>query len=197
MLRVSAASVALAAVATCAFAGNATLSAAKSGGPAPQAAILSAVRAPYEALSRREPAALCASFTPTVAAQLVARAPAGLSCEAAVAEAFARVLPSQPQPAVSWPASWVVTNVAVNGTRASATLRYGDEGSDSISLQELAGKWLVSSPARLVAIVGCSVTARATPCRANAGVLLFSVSFGQPLLPIPPAVTQAGRTNAA
>jgi mono/diheme cytochrome c family protein len=192
MLRVSAPSIALAAVAACAFAGNATLSAAKSGEPAPRAAIVSAVRAPYEALSRREPAALCASFTPTVAAQLVARAPAGSSCEAAVAEAFTRAGPSQSQPAVSWRASWVVTNVVVYGTRASATLRYGDEGSDFISLRELAGKWLVSSPARLVAIVGCTVTAQATPCRANARVALFLVSSGQALLPIPPAITHAG-----
>jgi hypothetical protein len=189
MLRVSAA---LAAVAMCAFAGSATLSAAKSGGPGPQAAIVSAVRAPYEALSRREPAALCASFTPTVAAQLVARAAAQSSCATAVTEAFARAGSSQPQPAVSWPTSWVVTNVVVDDTRASATLRRGDDGSDSISLRELAGKWLVSSPARLVAIVACTVTAQATPCHANARVVLFLVSSGQPLLPIPTAVTQAG-----
>ena len=48
-----------------------------------------AALAPYEALAQRDAAALCAAFTPSVAARLVVNAPYGSSCPAEVARLFA------------------------------------------------------------------------------------------------------------
>ncbi len=195
MLRVSAVSAVLA---TWLLAGGVTLSAATSSEPASQAAIVSAVQAPYEAFFRREPAALCASFTPAVASQLVAGAPTGSSCESAVAEVFTQTAPYEPPTPTSWPASWTVGNVVKNGAHALAKVRYSGEGSAVVSLQELAGKWLVSGHAQLVTIAGCTLTGGTKKCSAGTRVMYFFVAplIGSgptlPAVPVPTAVKRAG-----
>jgi hypothetical protein len=160
-------------------------------------AITRAVRAPYEAFFHRDPAALCAAFTPTAASQLVADAPAGSSCQSAVAEVFAQTAPYQPPLPVSLPASWTVTHIVAHGSSATAEVIYGKEGKAPFSLQKIAGVWLVSNRSKIVTVEGCGGAARTTPCPATARVMYFviaplSVGSGPPLVPIPEAVKRAG-----
>jgi hypothetical protein len=190
------ASVFVAALAGLAFAGLTPAQAGTSEAEL-RATITRAARAPYEAFFRREPAALCAAFTPTVASQLVADAPAGLSCESAVSEVFAQTAPYQPPLPASLPASWVVTHIVAHGSSASAKVLYGGEGSAAISLQKVADTWLVSNRSKLVTVKGCGGISQATPCPASARVMYFFiaplVASGPPhLVPIPQAVKRAG-----
>lgn len=175
----------------------AALAVAPNSGPGTSTAITGAVRAPYEAYFARDAHALCADFTPTVSAHLVAEAPAGSTCESAVAEVFALTAPYQPRPPTQrLPADWTVGHIAQHGGLASAVLRYGKEGTASFELQNIAGKWLIASHARLVTVSACIFAPHPTPCPAGARIMVFIPApptlSAPPMLAIPVAVRRTG-----
>ncbi|MGA9313749.1 MAG: c-type cytochrome [Solirubrobacteraceae bacterium] len=156
-----------------------------------------AVRAPYEAALHRDATALCADFTPTVASGLVTDAPAGSTCQAAAAEAFAGTAPYEPSSPTTLPKDWTVTHIAWHRDRATALLVYGKEGSASFTLQKIAERWLIATRARLATIKGCRGKIAASHCPPDAQVLLLLlgspiVSHGPALVPIPAAVKRVG-----
>jgi hypothetical protein len=156
-----------------------------------------AVRAPYEAVAHRDAAALCADFTPPVAAGLVADAPTGSTCEQAVAHVFALTAPYEPSPPASLPEDWAVTHVAWHGDHATALLVYGKQGSTSFALQKIAGRWLIATRARVVAVAGCRGKVGASNCPSGGRVLLVllgspTVSRGPAPIPPPATVKRAG-----
>jgi hypothetical protein len=173
------------------------------------AEITRAVRAPYEAVLNRNAAALCADFTPTVSADLVARAPEGSTCESAASALFASTT-NQYALLAALLAKLTVTNIVARGDRTTATLddtRVREKGrnrvrvtieSEPVALEESEGRWLISSPARLGSIDSCAIhNIRPSRCTANARVLVFgiittSISSGPSLPPIPATVKRVG-----
>jgi hypothetical protein len=80
----------------------------------------------------------------------------------------------------------------------NVTVKIGETGTLTIDLEEVSGSWLVSSPARLAAVIGCHGVAPAR-CTVAAKVVLFSLggpteAAGPPegLVPVPAAVQRAG-----
>jgi Cytochrome C oxidase, cbb3-type, subunit III len=171
--------------------------------------IVHAVRAPYEAVLNRNAAELCGDFTPTVSADLVARAPEGSTCESAASALFASTTNEHALLAALL-AKLTVTSIVSHGGHASATLedtRVREEGrnrvrvtleSEPVALEESEGRWLISSPARLGSIDSCAIhNIRPSRCTTNARVLVFgiittSTTSGPSLPPIPAAVKRAG-----
>lgn len=171
-------------------------------GSSTRAAITAAVLAPLEAFEGQNAPALCADLVPAVAAELVPRAPAGSTCEAAVQEAFTSAT------AVYKPslAGAKVQDIVVHGDRASAGLvSITTKGKrnfqkvtlhvTSVKLEEIAGRWLLASPALLVEIKGCGMLLIGSGCPANSHVLALAIvsSPEEPPLPaVPAAVRRAG-----
>jgi Cytochrome C oxidase, cbb3-type, subunit III len=171
--------------------------------------IAHAVRAPYEAVLNRDAAAPCADFTPVVSADLVARAPAGSTCESAASALFASTT-NQHALLAALLAKLTVTNIIARGDRATAMLddtRVCEKGrnrvrvtieSEPVALEESDGRWLISSPARLGSIDSCAIhNIRPSRCTTNARVLEFgiittSTPLEPSLPPIPGGVKRAG-----
>lgn len=176
----------------------------------PDAAIASAAVAPYRDVLLRDAPALCSDLTrtPTIAPS----PPQGASCEAAVQSVF--VLAAAPSVsrdvALSLRAS--VSHLQIDGDRATGifsltalepTTRRGISaegilvlGNYRLSLEEVAGRWLVSSQARLAAVGDCQLNA-GSHCRPGVEDLWFFL--GVPVvrtlaeeIPIPTAVQRAG-----
>jgi mono/diheme cytochrome c family protein len=184
---------------------------AAGGANSPDAAITTAAVAPYRDELARDAPALCSDLTrPPV---IVPSPSPGASCEEAVEGIFAgAAAPTLPADVVaSLEAS--ASHLEVDGKRATGifsltALEPGTEhgipgtaivalGSYRLSLEEVAGRWLVSSPARLAAIGDCQLKAPGH-CQTTVKDLLFML--GDPVtrtfaeeLPIPPAVKRAGR----
>lgn len=131
-----------------------------------------AVRAPYEDFARRDAAAFCGDFTPTVAAEVVVHAPANSTCATAVAEMFALTAPYQPRFSAILPADWKVTNVVRHGDHVSALFHYGKQGSASFALRRISGRWLFATRARLIAVAGCGGHIGAKGCPPGAHILI-------------------------
>ena len=173
------------------------------------AEITHAVKAPYEAVLNRNAAELCGDFTPTVSADLVARAPKGPTCESAANELFASTANEHALLAALL-AKLTVTNVVSRRDRATAELedtKVREKGRnmvwvaldvESVALVESGGRWLISSPARLGSIDSCVIhNIRPSRCTANArslvfGIITTSTSSGPSLLPIPTSIERAG-----
>jgi hypothetical protein len=167
-----------------------------------RAAVARAVLAPFEAIVHRDPGALCADFTPSVAAKLVPGAPAGSTCESGVSEVFAATASAVPPLA-----DLSVSDVHSQGDQARASLVYtqvhgtpnmASVGLDlaTVTLERIAGRWLLSTRARLGSTAGCGDPLRTSQCPAGARVLIFVIApltTGEPLrAPVPAAVKRAG-----
>ena len=179
----------------------------------PEASIVSAAAAPYTDVLKRDATALCADLVPAVAAQLVRGSAAGSDCEVAVGQIFAETAQSEEsanggvsvQPVVKhleFTGQHATVKIAFKATKTTkrhgtTVVQFGESGTMTINLEEVSGRWLVSSPARLAAITGCR---RITPprCVHGAKVLLFSLGElevpgpVETLVPIPAAVRRAG-----
>jgi hypothetical protein len=178
----------------------------------PSQLIERAAIAPYRAVLLREPAALCASFTPAVAARLVAgSSPAG-GCEQGAAEVFARALPSPltRQTIESLQAKTddlelaadhavgdfelvAVTGAVIRGVSTTKATYYGTL---RLALEQVGGRWLVASAARLAAVPGCSSGSQG-PCPAGSKSVFFvlGIPVVEPLgagIPVPTAVQRGG-----
>jgi hypothetical protein len=176
------------------------------GSDSPSTAIGVAIRAPYTAFIRREASTLCADFTPAAAAQLARRVSRSSSCQARVAEAFARSEPFERkfQPAAL--ATIRVSGVMQHGDVAGATINYSDSRTRVlIELVKINDTWRVATRPLLGLIKGCFVRGLLTvTCPTNARVMLFSIGEpelraehgdgvnGQQLVRVPSAVKDAG-----
>jgi hypothetical protein len=167
-----------------------------------------AARAPYVALFGRDAQALCADFTPMAARRLARRVSRSASCNERVAEVFARSAPFEPKSQPAALRTVKVNGVTQHGDVASAVIIY--DGSDTqvtLALVRVEGAWRVATPPTLVLIRGCFVHRLLTAyCPKNARVMLFSIGSpearhahsapsganGQQLVPVPPAVEDAG-----
>jgi hypothetical protein len=126
----------------------------------------------------------------------------GLTCQAAVEEAFTSAATIY-KPSL---AGAKVQNILIHGDRASAELvsieTKGKRNvksvafdATSLELEEIAGRWLLASPALLIAVKGCGIPLHRTGCPANSNVLALAVvsSPEEPPLPdAPAAVRRAG-----
>lgn len=173
----------------------------------PPGEISRAARAPYVDLIRRDAQALCADFTSPAAERLARRVSRSASCEVRVAGAFARSAPFEP---ISRPAALGairVRGVTQHGDAASATITYGPSRSGTrvtLEFTRIGGDWRVATPPTLGLIKGCFVHGLFTAsCPKNARVVIFSIGKpvlrsevtspnGQRLVPVPPAVEDAG-----
>jgi hypothetical protein len=126
------------------------------------AEITRAVLAPWEAIASQNAPVLCADFVPAVAAELVPKARPGSTCQAAVEEAFTSATTVY-KPSL---AGAKVQDIVIHGDRASAELvsikTKGKRNiksvafdATSLKLEEIAGRWLLASPALLIAVKGC------------------------------------------
>jgi hypothetical protein len=180
----------------------------------PEAAIGRAAAAPYRDVLRRDATSLCADLVPAVAAQLVKGAAPGSNCEAAARQVFAETTRGEEPPSGGVSVKPVIKHLELTGQRATVKIalktmkasrhhgttavQIGETGTLTINLEEVSGRWLVSSPAKLAAIIGChGIPPR--HCTHGAKVVLFYV--GEPeavspiverLVAIPPAVQRAG-----
>ncbi len=182
---------------------------AAGGTNSPDAAITSAAVAPYRDELLRDAPALCSDLArpPTITPS----ASQGASCEQAVQSVFAATAsPSLPRDVVlSLHAS--ASHLEVVGTRATGnfsltaiepTTAHGTPGEAFVwlgnyrlSLEEIAGRWLVSTQARLVAVSDCQLNPRGH-CQPGIDDLVFAlgVPVGQTPgegLPTPAAVQKA------
>jgi hypothetical protein len=172
------------------------LAAGPNDGSATDEAIARAVRAPYEAYFAQDAPALCADFTPTVSEQLVANAPAGSTCESAVAEVFKLTAPYQPRVPKHLPADWTVGRIVQHGALAAAVVRYGTEGTASFKLQRIEGKWLIATHSHIITVSACDFTPHPTPCPPTARIRVFLITppnpSPAPIPAVPGAVERAG-----
>jgi hypothetical protein len=178
----------------------------------PEAAITSAAVAPYRDELLRDAPALCSDLTPPVAAMVVPGTPPGTSCEQAVQQIFAVVAPPRLPREVVLSLRASAGHLKISGRRATGifsltanetTKRHGmttvvidSLGAFRLSLEEVAGRWLVSSKARLLAVPDCQL--HPTGCHLDVKDSVFTL--GEPggfspgeSIPIPAAVMQAGR----
>jgi hypothetical protein len=179
----------------------------------PDAAIMSAAVAPYRDALLRDAPALCSDLAPKAAAKVVPGTPPGTSCEQAVQQIFAAAAPPRVPRAVALSLRANASHLKVSGRHAAGTIlltasettkRHGRTtvairllGAFRLSLEELAGRWLVSSQARLTAIPDCLLH-RSGRCRPGTEDPIFTL--GEPVgftpeasIPIPPAVRRASR----
>jgi mono/diheme cytochrome c family protein len=179
-----------------------------SGSDSPPSEISSAVRAPYIAVASHDTSALCADFTPLAASRLARDVSQSANCEERVAEAFARSAPFEPKSQPVAPNDFKVSGVTQHGNVASAVVTYGVGGSGvrvTLELARIGGAWRISSQPALRLVSGCYVGGVLTAnCPKNARVALFSIGRlkllgepgggvnGQQLVPVPPAVEDAG-----
>jgi mono/diheme cytochrome c family protein len=184
---------------------------------APPGAIIKAARAPYIAVIGRNARALCAAFTPAAADHLARDVSRSDNCVKRVAEAFARAAPFEPRSRPIAPNALRVTGVirqsnttaAIRqGNTASAFLVYGAGGSGvrvTIEVERIGSAWRVASRPMLRLVSGCYTRWVLTEsCSKNARVMVFSIGkpkpmkeqgagiSGQQLVPVPPAVEDAG-----
>jgi hypothetical protein len=176
----------------------------------PHAAITNAAVAPYRDVLLRDAPGLCSDLTRPP--KIVPSASHGASCEQTVKSVFAATAsPSLPRNVViSLHAS--VTRLEIQGHRATGTFsltateprtHHGTPGwgilglgNYRLSLEEVAGRWLVSTQARLIAVRDCQLNPHAH-CHPGVADLLFVL--GVPVdrtlteeLPTPTAVQRAG-----
>jgi hypothetical protein len=177
----------------------------------PDAAITSAAVAPYRDELLRDAPALCSDLAPPVAAMLVPGTPPGTSCEQAVRQIFAATASSRLPRAVVLSLRASAGRLKISGRHATGTFsltasettkRHGRTtvvidplGAFRLSLEEVAGQWLVSSKARLLAVPDCQL--HPTDCHLDVKDPIFTL--GEPggfspeeSIPIPAAVLQAG-----
>ncbi len=174
----------------------------------PDSTITSAAVAPYRDELRRDAPALCSDLThsPTI----VPSASPGASCEQAVQSVFATTgSPSLPREVVlSLHAS--VHHLEIDGHRATGIFslsaiepttdrtyaaRIVSLGRYQLSLEEIAGRWLVSSQARLAAVGDCQLNPHGH-CQPGVKDLVFilGVPVGptpEEVIPTPAAVRRA------
>jgi hypothetical protein len=178
----------------------------------PGAAITSAAVAPYRDELLRDAPALCSDLTPRVAAMLVSGTPPGTSCEQAVQQIFAAIAPPRLPREVVLSLRASAGHLKISGRHATGTFsltanettkRRGRTtvvilplGTFRLSLEEVAGRWLVSSKARLLTVPDCQL--HPTDCHLDVKDPVFTL--GEPggfspedSIPIPAAVLQAGR----
>ena len=185
---------------------GATWALSAAGATVDREALIVKALAPTQALLERNATALCAAFTPDVAAELVRGAPPGADCATAAASVFAATAANEPAPP---PGSRVLAagfvQVEVHGS--SATVSYlpgfipagagaaigGHTEPIEMELRELGGHWLVSSPALVAALPGCRLH---TPAACGPGSKVLAYSFGAPFVEMiarpPAAVRRAG-----
>ncbi|HEV3046011.1 MAG TPA: hypothetical protein VGY13_01500 [Solirubrobacteraceae bacterium] len=185
---------------------------AEAGTSGADAAIVQAALAPFRDALLGNAGAFCSDLTPAAEAGIVPGAPPGETCEQAVEGVFAATPPSLPRAAaLALKAS--VVHLAVAGSHATGVFslttteerRKTHDGvagealvvfaDRRLSLEEIAGRWLVSSQARL-APVDCQKTAH-SHCGAAGEHVLFVLGepVGGPTLvsvQTPPAVRRAG-----
>lgn len=196
--------------------GLALVGVASSAADSPDAAITSAALAPYRDVLLGDAPALCSDLTrpPTI----VPKPSPGESCEQAVRGVFAGAAPpSLPAEAVrSLHAS--ASHLEVVGSHAtglfslSATAQGRTRdgivaveivglGRYQLSLEEVAGRWLVSSPARLAAVDDCQLKAHGH-CHPGVKKVVFILGLSVPAsleegIPTPAAVRRAGSRERA
>lgn len=180
----------------------------------PNAAIVGAAVAPFRDELLRDAPALCSDLAPAAAATVVPGTPRGETCRQAVQGIFAQASPANALPRGS--VLSLHTNVGhlkVEGARATGIFslttsetikRHGMPataivflGRYRLGLEETAGRWLVSSPARLVAVDDCTLR---PPAHCHPGtkdvIFMLGVPVGQApeeSIPDPPAVRRGSR----
>jgi Cytochrome C oxidase, cbb3-type, subunit III len=174
------------------------------------AAITSAALAPYRDELLRDAPALCSDLArPPITIE--PGAPQGASCERAVQSIFAATAPSSlPRDLVSSLRA-SVSRLRIDGHRATGIVSLSASGSTTdhgittetlvwvgryqLSLEQIAGRWLVSSQARLAAIDDCQLKSQGD-CHPGVKDLLFVLGVS-PLptpgesIPTPAAVRRA------
>lgn len=190
------------------LAGVAALGAAQAAS-SPKAAIEQAAAAPFRDEIVRDAHALCSDLTPAAGATIApAIAPPGASCETATKDAFAATTPTTTFAATTVYVHTAATQLTVKGTRATgvfplifesvtgSTAKLEPAGRYRLQLEQIAGRWLVSSQARLIPIPDCQLN---PPGRCHPGVqrLLFVLGESVPqqleeAIVIPKAVKHAG-----
>lgn len=178
------------------------------------AAITNAALAPYRDELLAEAPALCSDLTPSAEATIVPGTPQGESCQEAVQGAFAQASPPAALPrssVLSLRAS--ASHLKIEGRRATGIFslttsetveRHGTPataivflGRYQLALEEVAGRWLVSSMARLVVVDDCTLRPHGH-CRSGTKDLVFMLGVPQgetpaESIPDPPAVRRGSR----
>jgi hypothetical protein len=174
----------------------------------PKHAIELAAAAPFHDALLRDAPALCADLTPAAEATIApASAPVGADCETAASDVFTATTTTVPANAtvtvLADARKLTVSATHATGVFALTTEAYsgsgvklGYAGLHRLAFEEIAGRWLVSSQARLASIPDCQLN---PPGHCHPGVqrLLFVVGETLPqrldeALPIPKAVRRAG-----
>jgi hypothetical protein len=170
----------------------------------PGAVIKSAAVAPYRDELLRDAAALCSDLIqpPTI----VPSAPPGASCEQAVQSVFAAADPLSISREVALSLRASARHLEIHGHHATgifslsaieptmgtpSAARVVALGRYQLELEETAGRWLVSSPARLAAVGDCQLNPHGH-CQPNVKRLLFILG-----VPVGPTPEEAIPTPAA
>jgi Cytochrome c len=177
---------------------------------APEAAITHAAVAPYQDVLRHDAVTLCGDLTPAAAAELFRAAAPIPECSAAASRVFASTARDEPRADPGLTLEPSVTHLEVAGQHAKLTLgfqyRTVAEKREmttitihyarpvKLELEEVGGRWLVSSQATLGTVPGCHLL-KPRRCQPGARVLLFYL--GEPVqpeeeLPLPAVVRRAG-----
>jgi hypothetical protein len=179
----------------------------------PDAAITSAAVAPYRDELLGDAHALCSDLTPQVAAKVVSSAKPGTSCEQAVGQIFAATVPTRVPRRLVLALRASASHLKIGGrhatgifslTTSDTTQRHGKTtlvihpvGRYRLGFEYVAGRWLVSSRAKLTTIPDCRVR---PPGSCDPGVKDRRFMLGEPVgftpqasISIPSAVRSAGR----
>jgi hypothetical protein len=174
--------------------------------------IAGAALAPYRDELLRDAPALCTDLTSAAAATLVRGAPPGASCEQVVQQIFNATAPLPVARSLGLSLRAGTSHLKISERRALGTFSLTASetteqdgapataivslGTYRLGLEEVAGRWLVSSPARLAAVPDCRLN---PPGRCHPGSEDLLFTLGAPVgvvpgvsIPIPPAVRRAG-----
>jgi hypothetical protein len=186
---------------------------ATAGGDGQAAAISQAALAPFRDELLRDAPALCSDLTASAKESIVPTAPAGASCEQAVQSVWATAgAPSLPRAAAlalkahavrltvdgshaTGVFSLVTSEQREHARRGAGAVAIVSLGTHRLDFEELAGRWLVSSQARLLPAGGCEVRAVGR-CGVGSRDLTFVLGepVGEPIqasIPTPAAVRHA------
>jgi hypothetical protein len=172
----------------------------------PDRAITRAALAPYRDELLRNAAALCSDLAHSPI--IVPNASHGASCERAVQSAFAATTASSLSRSVGLSFHVTVSHLEIKGHRAKGIfslsasesahgmrgVRVASLGRFQLSLEEIGGRWIVSSQARLVVIRDCRLDPR-VDCQRRVKGLLFTL--GAPVEPTRERVAAPGRAVRA
>ncbi len=161
-----------------------------------RAEVAATLRRMETAFLHRDSVPLCASFTSSVARQLVHRSSVDHGCVMSVRNVIAATSSLEPIPPRFYNAT--VGRVTWKGSRARATLMDGSRHAGVVFFRRIANRWRISTPTHIVLVPGCGSRPFARGCPIGSKLMVLIVNWHFANLSVlrvatPPNVQHAGK----